>query len=387
VRHVPTGEKVDQEVVQRLFLRTAVVGEEVLLSIDLRQAQRFDTVGLAYLLALIRIRARNDRLTRIELPEQTGGLIQLDKKGFLEAARAMAGAPLRLLLPLLDVERLVELQSRRGDEVSHASSDANFLLAYLRSKGHFTFRAYSLESAVSKVRMVDDELRRWTEPLALALLGKHLKGAAEWDVARVVVHELLANVQEHPHASVVLVGSEMNLPERSAPSAPAELTIVIWDDGHSIIETLRQALVSRGTIRAADPPHIDRYRMCHPDRGPAAGDARIISSDWSPDLYADEEELLLASILPGISRKSYDDGATERERDTFSGYGLYFFSRHVIDVFNGSFELHSGKTELRVEAEPDPEHGARYRASFRSRSAESAITGNMIIARLPTHAG
>ncbi|MCG5446531.1 hypothetical protein NIE79_005230 [Micromonospora sp. NIE79] len=387
IREVPLGESVDLD---RLIQAVSIYGggpdDDRLTLVDFRRSSTFDVIALLFLLGMVKARLKDDRLTRFRLPQSRAALSALRGAGFLDAASHVTRAPLPLLLAREDVQRLAKPPETLNWGTGTATEQ---ILQDLQHKRVLGLSLHPLGNETDKNRMVENELERWTDPLALALFSQHLKEAAEWDVARVVVHEILANVQEHPQASVAVVAAQMSLPTGRRESADGGLTVAVWDDGKSIVETLRECMVSRGDVRVSPPPDRFTVRVVRSSSIPGPpGHPPLLPSDWSPSLDGDDAELLLASLFPGISRKDPRGRAPDTDRsDIFLGCGLYFLYRHVIDVFRGSLDLYSGSTRLTISAESDPESGAQYLVTVHGGPRVPRISGNLVVARLPTHAG
>lgn len=382
VREVPLGETVDLQHLVEVFRQRGVRSDDDALTlIDFRNSRTFDVVALVYVLAMVGSRIASERLTRFRLPLAVAALDALHRQGFLQAACLVARTPLPVLLALEDVERAGAVRRTSSAWTGDAREQ---ILQHLRDKQVFGLLPYHLDSEDAKLAMVRRELGRWTEPLALALFSRHLKASAEWDVARVIVHEILANVQEHPHASTAVVASDMALARDDVPEAA--LTIAVWDDGESIIETLRGGLISRGSVRIAPPPTTDTFRVHRRGAGPREADL-IRTSAWEPEVTSDDRDLLLASLFPGISSKPGEvDRGDDGSYDRFLGCGLYFLYHHVIDVFGGALDIYVGGIRLTVEAEDDPRSSAQYLVTLAEGLGTPKIRGNLVVARLPTHA-
>ncbi|WP_187692332.1 hypothetical protein [Micromonospora chalcea] len=382
MREVSLGESVDLEHLEGALRQQGVRSDDDALTlVDFRNSRTFDVVALVFVLALVGTRIAEERLTRFRLPMAVAALETLRRHGFLDVACQVAQAPLPLLLALEDVERVSD--AVRASPSTWTGDPGEQILQHLRHKRVLGLHMYRLSGEDARTAMVQQELRRWTEPLALALFSRHLKGTAEWDVARVIVHEILANVQEHPRASTAVVASDMALP-RDAPQSA--LTIAVWDDGESIVETLRRGLVGRGTVRIAPPPTSDTFRIRRRGTGAGVADEKRTST-WSPVIASDDLDLLLASLFPGISNKVLESAhASDWSYDPFLGCGLYFLYHHVIDVFQGALDIYVGAIRLTIEAEIDPKSSAQYLVTLAEGLGTPKIRGNLVVARLPTHA-
>lgn len=110
-----------------------------------------------------------------------------------------------------------------------------------------------------------------------------------------------------------------------------------------------------------------------------------LDSSYQPDRAAVDGELLIASLMAGISRKPWRAVPTvERpERgdwDDYVGYGLYALYRSVINDFYGALDVRTHGHTLELRGGDDPHH---YFVRVERYAEHPDFPGNMIVVRLP----
>lgn len=189
------------------------------------------------------------------------------------------------------------------------------------------------------------------------------------------MHELLANTIQHPNASVAVLGTSV---ECTAGSSPL-LALALWDDGTGIIETLSE--FAQSGLRLSDPGVSDTFALDTEGWEPSE---RFISAGWDPGEQPQDGELLVASILPGISRKPYAEViAVDRPEpvgwEGRHGFGLHALYRSAIDAFGGEVQIRTGAYLMQLSA--GPEDGPDYHLAVSL--CDVHFLGNLISLRLP----
>ena len=349
------------------------------LVVDLREVTRLDASTLLLCIAVIATRVRAAARTVLRLPRAHAGRDFLRAWDFQAAVETAGGISLR---------RLVAAEDRRffGEAASHylphaavaADGGLRGIVTRLEADRFFALGIYRLGETKMTMRMIQGEWSRWRRHLFLEGLGPHLRGPRD-DVARVVIHELLANAAQHPGASVATVAATVT------EDTPGDhwLVIAMWDDGTSIVDTLRACLRDGESLRATTAP-IDEIFDVEPvgwesDRLP-------LTSSFRPDASCADGELLVASLIAGISRKPSQQAVEHVPRpeagdwDDHVGYGLYALYRSVINDFGGELCVRTHGHELRLTAGDEPHC---YRTRVEKYADEPEFAGNLITARLP----
>ncbi|WP_412516021.1 hypothetical protein K8Z49_32515 [Actinomadura madurae] len=348
--------------------------------VDLTATKQFDVVALLYLLSLLSGRRGTDRRIRFKLPADARARHLLRRSCFAAAAELAAQTPFPVLVdsadlayfgehPPLDLLRSETGQTPRGS-----------VLSYLIEQHHFGLSAHRIDGPQSLLRMLDEEVRHWGGYAMVNLLDGILFGQAI-DVSRVVVQELVANVVEHPKPSTAVVASQLELRAAGSQGPHAALTIAAWDDGLSIVETLRTCLRQGDSVRAWSPDVPDTFAVRAPH---VSGGTATYASSWTPGTSATDEEILLASLFPGITRKAaHERPASDRTpaaKRMDYGYGLFALYKAAVDHFRGSVELRCGATVLSLTR---PDRTEPYQVTLSTQHGLEPLTGTIVTVRLP----
>ncbi|MGA8430388.1 MAG: hypothetical protein WB729_11250 [Candidatus Sulfotelmatobacter sp.] len=181
--------------------------------------------------------------------------------------------------------------------------------------------------------------------------------------------------------------------EQESTSDAGYLTIVFWDDGQSIVDTLKEAIVSGKSIRSIEVPDLYAdFEMLQCDHKGGIRSRTVVNSSYVPDATTPEDLLLLAATFPGITR---DVSGSGRDRVTTPptnpvldspGMGLYVLLNTVIDVFGGSVFFRTKRLGMSVKKAALSPDGTsvKYVARIREFGHHTPrLLGNMVVVRLP----
>jgi len=332
-----------------------LLGEEVL--VDLGPAESFDVVALQQLLSAMAARARSGHRTRLRLPVAATARHQLRLWRFPDAVSAVTRTPFQHVVLAEDHAYFGEEwpAPRAGDGPHSPRASVH---AYLSAQHCFGLRPYVLTDPGTRQRMLPDEVSHWGGHALMRLLESVLAGPAA-DVLRVLVQEMVSSVPQRSHASVALIGAQLEL--RGTADGTGVLTISEWDDGDLEPYWLRKAIGTGPLAREVFRVHRAGRPMesYHARRRPL------------PD--TDDAELLLASV---VRSSPYDPDPSEGGWGSHRIHSLY---KSVVDTFRGVLRIDSGRHRLEVSA--DPLGG--YRVDLASGPQLPDQQGCLVSARLP----
>ena len=246
-------------------------------------------------------------------------------------------------------------------------------------------KGYRFSESGDSIAMVETECKRWRDLDVIHVLEQHLKGPAA-DVSRVQIHELAANSVQHPRAGAVASISDFQgLVTGGAPGAAQGaryLTLAIWDNGESIITTLRRA-ADRGAIRVTKTAVPDRFSIKATGWLPEQTQR---NASETPDDQWQDAELLLASLFPGVTQRGVREVVhvprTEHvEWENQPGFGLHALYRSCIEAFGGTVAIRTKRCFLNLKRRP--RSAARFDYQARLIDGLVPFPGNMITVRLP----
>jgi hypothetical protein len=363
---------------------------------DLSKADFVEPLAMLHLVALVAHRTGLSESSLIKLPKERRVRDVLRLWDFAPCVKQLTGIPLSALV--LDTDRHYFGEGQRyypptSDPPLRMSDPLRKLISELYRNRFFALTVYKLDPTTASVgRMIESEWTRWRSDVVLALLDAALRGRGE-DFPRVPLFELLANVIQHPNAHHAVVVSKVDeLAEGRSDGSDHSLSVAVWDDGVPIVNTLRKVLDRGEPIRRPGPPEVDVEYTVKADGWTPSRE--VYNGKWEPDSQSSDAELMLGSLLPGITQKianprpavshpDIPDSVTLRD----DGYGLHSLCRTVIDTFDGKIAVRSGTLFMNIRR--NPVRGGSpsdYRAKVVDWGAPT-FPGNMFTLRLPFRSG
>ncbi|GAB3160492.1 hypothetical protein GCM10027258_75820 [Amycolatopsis stemonae] len=347
------------------------------LDLDLADTARIDIAGLMTLLSVLNERSAHQRETLISLPRDPAVTDFLLECAFPSAAAMVSRSQFGTLhwadgaLPVRDQVRFLR---------PAASSPSSTVYERLRDERFFGFLTYFFQADPQISSIVATEWSRWRGPVVLSFLDTALKYHHGAEVARVVIHELLTNAVLHPGGDLLTIGSWV---ANGGPGHPDELIISVWDNGKSMVRKLRADLSANQAIRVAEAAVDDTFIIEATGWQPRSAK---YSAQWTPEADATDEELLLASVFPGISHRpaKASPNPMPRTSEVPQEYGLHALYRCVANLFGGSLEIRTGNQQLNLaSARHQRRHGPRRYRAHVSYIAGQPFHGNLLSVRLP----
>lgn len=353
------------------------------LNLDLTSADYIDIAALLQILTILEERGRERLLTAISVPRSRNLRDFLRAWDFPAAVSAVSGTSFRSLVWEDDLEYFGEscqggdIPSRRG-----YVEEPEGAFGRLLSKNFFGFMTYVFSSEAQVASIVETEWTRWRKPLVLSVLNRNLRASGA-EIARVVIYELLANSIQHPQASLVTIVSRVQEANKHIPES--HLAISIWDNGISMTRTLGACIDSGESVRVAETPVDDTFEVDAVGWTPSAARYR---ADWTPGPGAAPEELLLASVFPGISRKASmaAEDVLRFDADQVApqpGLGLHALYRCAVDTFGGTLSIRTGNQVMNLRAHQRPVGDTRLYQARLLRLNGRSFRGNMLTVRIP----
>lgn len=367
----------------------------VYLELDLSACEYIEVPSLIYFISFIKNRLNNGFYTYLRIPISETVRDFLRVWEFPRAIRQATGIPFHKFVREEDLHYFGERKDLAAIKYSGWILDRH--VDRLLSDRFFAITTFPITRTTSYARLVVDETKRWEEQLVKAVLTKHLRGPEGYFANR-VIFESLTNALRHPSASIIQTASRFDARyEASSQNAGSRyFTMVFWDDGESIITTLKRAIDSGLKVRSADVPdlYVD-YRITVESAEGEKEDPYLIPSSYLPDSNTNNELLLLSATFPGITRDVVGIGHVppaqlgEAEKSlSLPGMGLYVLTNCVIDIFGGSiafrtqeFFMNIKRASAKHQKSGDPAHYHVKIRRFNERTP--SFLGNMLTIRLP----
>lgn len=390
------------------------------LVLDFRGVEYVEVTALSCAVAVAAERHAKKLRTRFRLPDSRAVRDILRVWRFFEAVSSAIGEPVESLieddLPLFRED----ITTVSGHPTGLAA--LNFNPAWRPGEpGHrsfFEFITFKLDGGVQgrelNASIPRGEAERWQGDLVRAVLAKHLPGKPgdENDISRVVIFESMANAVQHPGANLIQVASRFYLPTKAG--ATGNLAITIWDDGDSMISTLRSALEEGRRVRSTPFPASWYERVHVRKKTPSAKVLKpvreVMDQGEDPSRGDPDEIILLSCLSPGVTRTlgapvpvvdhlkakpqaaPEDTGLHPRPEPSvvggFAGMGLFTLVRTVVDRYHGQLGFRCGNLFMNFELATDQTrrpNRVHYRATFTEfPDAYPTFMGNLLTIRIPT---
>lgn len=374
--------------------------QEILL--DLSEVRFVQTPGaLVYLAQFIYARHHRKQKTTIRLPISEKVMTILFTWRFFEVVEDLTG---------LDIFRFIEGKRTQfplqkvsiGDKSFYLNINRDYFDKYYRQdqirdlvkKGFFSLVCEPFNNESQKSWVLKKQCRTWsTEKLVTEVLQQNLLEDVRIGdrLSNTIIFESLTNAANHPHSDHFVIGAFYDFATEECPHCKNDVvikadgicpscyrhrdlaegefsgkydyfTIVMWDDGDSIVKTLSDSIEAGIIIRASESFEMAKTSGYRSWVRLIKNDYTNVSSkeflyyDYLPDKSSCKDEILTSSFLPGVSRlpipknhhgdKSADDSLPhDIEKidnvSTFSGtgMGLTYLMKSVVKDLNGSIHV------------------------------------------------
>ncbi len=294
-----------------------------------------------------------------------------------------------------------------GDVVDTLEYNLDWKSGHRGKRNFFSYNTYYLKRKdmvnILPEKVPSVESRRWNEGLILKVLEKQLKcDSAKEEVGRIIIYESMSNAVRHPDATVIQAVSKFDHGPFSIKDK-RNLRICIWDDGKSIVDTLKPLIKEGRPIRSFIFPLYmsDQIFLKIEDLEYKENNREIcIDQSDNPDKNASDEIILQSSLFPGISRTVSEsipdveplevEHTGKIRNELYSdkqGMGLYALMRAVLDIFQGSLIIRSGDLFMSMKVAHDAyrkRHNVRYKTKIvKYPKWYPTFVGNLLIIALP----
>jgi len=360
------------------------------LHLDFSRTEFVDLPALLHVISLLVQRRRTRRETTMALP------IGKRPRDFLQIwnfGQAVKDATDGSLDEVFSPEDVACLSEDINNAVIRYSVNWKYdgSLQRLLSSRFFSLLSFFANRSPGRNRVASDESERWQHELIRAVLDRHL-GRPDNYVGSRIVYEACTNALRHPGATVVQTASSFLIFGKSASArSTGYLTIVFWDDGVSMIDTLRGAIDAGKSVQALRVPalYADYRFSVHEYSGSMLHESPM-RSDYVPTRDTPDDLLLLSTTFPGITRDALGEDwqpnpslQTSNPELNAPGMGLFVLVNTAVDIFSGRVTIRT--KGLRLTISRDVEHQeTRYAAKVTKYNPNSpSFLGNLVTIRLP----
>ncbi|MBL4900987.1 MAG: hypothetical protein JKX76_15370 [Colwellia sp.] len=352
--------------------------------IDLSKVKFIEVVTQIYLLAFLNKRISSGKYTKIDLPKNKSVRNALRIWRFPDAIKEITDRGFYSLTTERSKAYFGENQTKVVQ--SKSNSDIAQIEDWL-PKNVLTITVFKGSLDYGLALQVAET---WKQRNIQLIFERLFKGSNN-EFSSNIVYESIANAVRHPSAKKVVVASSLQAraKEQNNKTSPnGYLTLVIWDDGESIVDTIRKGLERNGTVRhwKNDSFNFD-YKLRIKKSGKTTSE-KIISSDYSPSLDDDNEVILLSSLLPGITSRPEKENSTNHPSRTMQedtgkpGMGLFLLLHTATVVFSGSVLIRTKDLYASIKCK-NINDTKRFECKIENSIGENSFSGNMITIRLP----
>lgn len=398
--------------IQRIFSanRNNLKRYDVMLTVDLENVVYIEIASQVFLIVFLEKRFREGKETQLNLPKSKRVRDMLRIWRFQSAVSEIVGCSLY---------NLTAVPSKRyfGEEtnVSNAASKDINKVEFLDSvqlSNTLTITTFRRNIDYGIALSVSD---MWKQKNIYNLFSRLFK-ASNNKFARNIVYEAIVNAVRHPGASKVMVAGSLQMSvtkkgssahsttEKDAKSNTGFLTLVIWDNGESIIDTLQNGLGTCTHLRTWHSEIFKSLFAVELNRSDKVVSKSIIESSFNPTLDTPSYLLLASAFLPGVSSNPdkesvyfYPENDIDDEEVSEKialknkpGMGLYLLIDTAIHVFGGTvlartkgFYINIKKGKKTQFDREIPEGVPLFSCKIETDLGTESFTGNMLTIRIP----
>lgn len=392
VLHLPNAVLVGdfENILAKFYLANDPLTEDIVF--DMRRCTYIEVASLMRLISLFSDRQRKGLRTQIALPLSKDVRDFLRVWGFPNALFQATQLPFYEVVPKEDHRHFGE--NKNPSDIKYTTFYDSLGTARLLSNRFFSFLATRIKKGDSITSTVVKESMRWQDDLVMSILRNHLSGPdnAENYVPSRIIYEAMSNACRHPNCSLIITTSRFSYSDPSAKDPTGQFTIVVWDDGESMMDTLKRPLVEGKSIRAIRPILNQKFLVKFVDLDGKESE-EVYPTDFLPTADSKDYLVLFATMLPGITRDPAGTGHTVHPELlsvpelTLPGMGLYVLLNTVIDIFGGSVAFRTNRFFMNL-GRPKKQEIERFGTEYKAKIQQFSETlppflGNMITIRLP----
>ncbi|MBI4650992.1 hypothetical protein HY745_06870 [Candidatus Desantisbacteria bacterium] len=342
--------------------------------IDLSTVDFIEIASMVYLAQLIYRRYKQNIETKIILPISSSVLIILHTWRFFEIIEDLTNIK---ILNFIDgeFEKFSEVKIEIGGKTFHKDINKDYFEKYysdksineLIKKGFFSLICLPFKTMEEKEFALKNQRIQWNaDKLISDVLEKNLLLNVEVGniLANTIIYECLTNAAHHPQSDYLVIGSFFDLKKTSKKeNVIYYFTIVIWDNGNSIIKTLKDSIDNGKNIRAEKSfllakTHSLTSWIKLTRNYISTSNNNFLYYDFIPDKKTDKDEIFVSSFFPGISRDpnreqnlSFENNSTNKEaiEKHDPGLGLTYLLNAVIEKLNGNLSVRTNEYFLNIK--------------------------------------
>jgi hypothetical protein len=359
------------------------------IELDMSFCDFIEPATLILLIALLRQRKFADQTTQIRLPVRKDVRDFLRRWEFPQAVHDATGCSFFSMVTEND-RRYFGENSGHDDMKYHARVIDTFGgRERLLSKVFYGIKTFfPLNLATDREKTVHAAMNQadeWKQEQVVDVLNRHLKKHNSKRIASHIVFEAIWNALRHPSAKIIQTTCHYQAPGEH--SRNGMLTIVFWDDGESIVDTLQAGIMSGRGGTYIEAPELYADYVCKFEDRNGVAKPTTIRSDRKVDECDPRYQFLLASIFPGITsditgREHLPNKELEEENKLLSlpGMGLFVLVNMTAAVLGGSVSIRTAEFFMSIKSGLNDSYNVKIRTYG---SPRPLFLGNMLTIRFP----
>ncbi len=238
--------------------------------------------------------------------------------------------------------------------------------------------------------ILHDEVNRWQQNDIRSLIYNVIEKNEHKDydgyVSSRVIAESISNALSHPQGELFQTVSRFYKPAQTQ-TGKHEFSLAFWDDGKSMIETLKEAYKEFSDIKAKlredtiypkfkvtiTPLNGDKIEFDY-DSNPVTQEDFVKEHFYKYSSVYKDPYYFLATFLPGVTSKVLIPSPNR-------GYGLYELFMAVLECFNGKLIARTGDYRLVMTRLEKYKYNVNIKE--KSRPFDKCFNGNFISIHLP----
>lgn len=405
--------------------------------IDLSDITFIEIASMVYFAQLIQKRDSDERQlsTRLILPESDSVMVILHTWRFFEIIEELTGKHISNFVEG-EFEKFRELKLEIENKTYYKDINNDYFEKYytdkgvkiLIKKGFFSLVCLPFKTEKEKRLALKSQRLEWrVDKLIADVLERNLFHKVELGnlLANTIIYECLTNAARHPKSSNLVIGSFFQskkiILENQKKIQEYDFTIVFWENGKSIIDTLKEPILlgenirSDESFRLAESSGLTSWFKLKRDYK-TLSDKTALYYDFIPskEMVVEKEfddEILVSSFFPGISRDperkqplfEKDGSINESDQNIHDeieeaygpGLGLTFLLDAVVGKLEGTLSVRTNKYFLNIKKASSliekefhkikiKDVDSLYQAKLVKRDGDkNNFVGNMITIRIP----
>jgi hypothetical protein len=232
-------------------------------------------------------------------------------------------------------------------------------LEHYQNIGFYPLTSLPFKSEKEKSYTLKNEPNKWTESQSIvSVIQRNLpdkKVIIGDKISKHIIYESITNSVRHPESHNLVIASKKQ---------NEYYTLIIWDDGKSIVDTLMNELKQGNCIKTIDSIEDIHSCYCIHKEEKKTGKPDVTDFDYyfshevpnvNEENYKKEEWfVLLSSLFPGITRdpkgEDFDKSILkEEERPVLTGRGLTYLINTAVRIFGGEVRIRTGNYFLNIQ--------------------------------------